>query len=69
MNTVIKIVKFALLMAAVVLILTGVMYLYMGSLEANPTAEQNGKAAIAAFAMIVGGAVAGGIGMVIKVKK
>ncbi len=65
MNKVLKIVKFVLLLAAVILILTGVMYLYMGSLETNPTDEQQGKAAIDAFLMIAGGAIAGGVGMVI----
>ncbi len=68
MNTVLKIVKFGLLITAVILILTGVMYLYTGSLEMNPTDEQQGKAAIEAFAMVVGGAIAGGIGMFIKTK-
>lgn len=68
MNTVLKIVKFGLLITAVILILTGVMYLYTGSLEVNPTDEQQGKAAIQAFLMIVAGAAAGGIGMIIKTK-
>ena len=36
------------------------------SLEVNPTQEQQGKAAIGAFVMIVAGAVSGGIGMLIK---
>ncbi|WP_026517783.1 hypothetical protein [Butyrivibrio sp. MC2021] len=69
MNTFLKIIKFALLLAAVILILTGIMYLYTGSLELNPTEEQQGKAAIEAFLMIVGGAAAGGIGMMIGRKK
>lgn len=68
MKTVLKVLKFALLLVAVILILTGVMYLYTGSLEMNPTDEQQGKAAIQAFLMIVGGAIAGGLGMVIKTK-
>ena len=68
MTKVLKVVKFILLLVAVVLILTGVMYLYTGSLEMNPTDEQQGKAAIEAFAMIVAGAVSGGIGMKIKAK-
>jgi hypothetical protein len=69
MKTVLKILKFILLLIAVILILTGVMYLYTGSLEMNPTDEQQGKAAIGAFIMIVTGAISGGIGMMIKVKK
>lgn len=69
METVLKILKFSLLLAAVILMLTGVMYLYTGSLEADPTQEQQGKAAIEAFLMIVGGAVAGGVGMMIGRKK
>ena len=69
MNTFLKILKFALLLAAVILILTGIMYQYTGSLEMNPTDEQQGKAAIEAFLMIIGGAIAGGIGMLIGRKK
>jgi hypothetical protein len=69
MNTFLKIIKFALLLIAVILILTGIMYQYTGSLEMNPTAEQQGKAAIQAFLMILAGAAAGGIGMMIGRKK
>ena len=64
-----KILKTLLFAAAALLLLAGVLYFFNGSLELFPTEEQQEAERIAAGLLIVCGAVAGAVGLLIGPKK
>ena len=64
-----KIIKILLLVIAVAIIAIGVLYAFNGSMELNPTAEQQEKARIGAAMIIAVGAIIGIVGVFIKSRK